>query len=700
MKLVIAEKPSVAKSIAAVIGANIARDGYMEGGGYLVSWCVGHLIELAEPQLYADKYEKWNLSDLPILPEQWKYCVKNETRKQYDLVKRLMNESAVTSVVCATDAGREGELIFRLVYNMSGCIKPIERLWISSMEDSAIREEFKHLRPGNEYNSLFQAALCRMWADWLIGINGTRAMSCCYNQRLIVGRVFSVVLAMIVALEHQINHFVPEKFYRVRLQAGGIDALSDKFTSAEEAGKAASGCHGKSAMVSRVSCEKKSIAPPKLFDLTSLQREANRLYGFTAKQTLDYTQNLYEAKLCTYPRTDSQYLSDDMEETSVQVYRHLQQVMAFGSSSAVSPNVKPLLNSRKVSDHHAIIPTCQVSNAAIDKLSDGERKILLLLSMRVLSAFGEKYEYIATKLELTCNDTIFSATGKTVTAPGWKKVEEAFRQSVRAGKQPEEKEEKILPQVSEGQELYGAEANVEEGLTTPPKRYTEDSLLLAMEHAGNKEMDDEVERKGIGTPATRAEIIEKLVGGRFVERQKKTLVPTQLGIQLVELLPDFIKSVELTVEMENDLVLVSKGQKLPEQFMENIRETVKKLVSFLQKTKCENMENGTGFAAPIQEVLGNCPSCNGPVLKGKYGAYCQKKCGMMLQKAMGKTLTDNQIKNLLMGKKTLVKGLTGKKGSYDAYLIPKGIKDFSYQKDGKSINGKQFEFDMEFPKKK
>ena len=699
MKLVIAEKPSVAKSIAAVIGANIARDGYMEGGGYLVSWCVGHLIELAEPQLYADKYEKWNLSDLPILPEQWKYCVKNETRKQYDLVKRLMNESAVTSVVCATDAGREGELIFRLVYNMSGCIKPIERLWISSMEDSAIREGFKHLRLGNEYNNLFQAALCRMWADWLIGINGTRAMSCCYNQRLIVGRVFSVVLAMIVALEHQINHFVPEKFYRVRLQAGGIDALSDKFTSEEEAGKVASGCHGKSARVSRVSREEKSIAPPKLFDLTSLQREANRLYGFTAKQTLDYTQNLYEAKLCTYPRTDSQYLSDDMEQTAGNVIEAIFSSILFEENMMFNPDIKRVLNSKKVTDHHAIIPTMEIAKADLAALPETERKILSLVANRLLCATGEKHLYETVKAELSCGGYTFAASGKSVLKNGWKNFEDAFKRSIKTT-EDKEQEDKKLPELSEGQTFDGVQTKISEHYTTPPKHFTEDSLLLAMEHAGNKEMDDEVERKGIGTPATRAEIIEKLVGGRFVERQKKTLVPTPLGIQLVELLPDFIKSVELTVEMENDLVLVSKGQKLPEQFMDNIRETVKKLVSFLQRTKCENMENGTGFAAPIQEVLGNCPSCNGPVLKGKYGAYCQKKCGMMLQKAMGKTLTDNQIKNLLMGKKTLVKGLTGKKGSYDAYLIPKGIKDFTYQKDGKSINGKQFEFDMEFPKKK
>ena len=697
MQLVIAEKPSVAKSIADVLGALDRQDGYFEGGGYIVSWCVGHLIELAEPESYGDQWKKWTYESLPVNPDHWQYEIKEDTKEQYDVLYGLLHDSRVDEVVCATDAGREGELIFRLVYEQARCSKPMKRLWISSMEESAIREGFENLKPGSDYEHLYHSALCRQEADWLVGINGTRLFTVLYGGKVLkVGRVQTPTLAMLVERESKIMNFKKEQYFMAHILCGGVDAVTERIDNKTEAENVAGACLNGQALVTSVAKEEKTVAPPKLYDLTTLQRDANRLFGFTAKQTLEYTQSLYEKKLCTYPRTDSQYLSDDMEQTTGNVIEAIFSSILFEENMMFNPDIPRVLNSKKVTDHHAIIPTMEIAKADLAALPETERKILSLVANRLLCATGEKHLYETVKAELSCGGYTFATSGKSILKNGWKDFEDAFKRSFKTT-EDKEQEDKKLPELSEGQTFDGVQTKISEHYTTPLKHFTEDSLLSAMERAGNEDMSDDVERKGLGTPATRADIIEKLVKDGFVKREKKQMIPTEDGMKLITVLSEVVKSPKLTADWENALTLVAKGDMEREDFMADIETMVSDLIHTYHEVSDEQKK----MFAQEQKVLGKCPNCGGEVVKGKYGAFCKNKCGMNVSRIMGVALSDEQVESLLAGKKTLLKGLASKAGKkYDAYIIPSGTEEYHYTKDGEEKSGVQFKFVMEFPNKK
>ena len=696
MQLVIAEKPSVAKSIADVLGALDRQDGYFEGGGYLVSWCVGHLIELAEPDSYGEQWKKWTYESLPVNPEQWQYEIKEDTKEQYNVLYGLLHDSRVDQVVCATDAGREGELIFRLVYEQAGCSKPMKRLWISSMEESAIREGFKNLKPGSDYDHLYHSALCRQEADWLVGINGTRLFTVLYGGKVLkVGRVQTPTLAMLVERESKIMNFKKEQYFMAHILCGCVDAATERIDSKTEAESVAGACRNGQALVTSVAKEEKTVAPPKLYDLTTLQRDANRLFGFTAKQTLEYTQSLYEKKLCTYPRTDSQYLSDDMEQTAGNVIKAIFSSILFEESIMFNPDIKRVLNSKKVTDHHAIIPTMEIAKADLLALPETERKILSLVANRLLCATGEKHLYETVKAELSCGGYTFATSGKSVLKNGWKDFEDAFKCSFKTT-EDKAQEDKKLPELSEGQTFDGVQTKISEHYTTPPKHFTEDSLLSAMERAGSEDMGDDVERKGLGTPATRADIIEKLVKDGFVKREKKQMIPTEDGMKLITVLPDVVKSPKLTADWENVLTLVAKGEMRREDFMADIEAMVSDLIHTYHEVFGENKK----LFAKNQEIIGKCPNCGGQIVKGKYGAYCMSKCGLNVSRVMGIALSDEQVKAMLSGKKILIKGIKSSKGSvYDAYIIATGVEEYHYTKDGEEKSGVRLKFMMDFPQR-
>ena len=601
MKLVIAEKPLVAQSLAKVIGANQKKDGYMEGNDYIVSWCVGHLIELANPEHYDEKYKKWRKEDLPIFPAPFSYQVTASTKKQYQVLKDLMKRSDVESLVEATDAGREGELIFRLVYKQAGCKKPFERLWISSMEDKAIRDGFANLKPSVDYDDLYEAALCRERADWLVGINATRFFSTVYGQTLNVGRVMTPTLAMIVEREAEIKGFKPENFYTVQMLVSGVAVTSKRFKTKQEADELVEKINAADkAKISKMETTTKTEKPPLLYDLTSLQRDANKYYGFTAQQTLGYTQSLYEKKLVTYPRTDSRYLTDDMDDSTARLCCLMKD--KYGYTKMVPISTKQVLNSSKVSDHHAIIPTENVSDADYSEIPSGEQKILGLVTARLLSSVGDPVEITEYSLEVECASEVFKAKSKCITSPGWHLLEDW----ILGKKQDDEDEDsgkkddggshgilEILEAdaslLAEGRELPARDPKVKEGKTTPKKRFTEDSLLSAMESAGAKDMPDEVERKGLGTPATRAGVIEKLVRIGFVERQgnKKTkyLVPTEKGTSLITVMPEQIQSASMTAEWEQKLLEVEKQDIASEDFMAEIKDMIVDLIETYEPVK-------------------------------------------------------------------------------------------------------------------
>ncbi len=545
MQLVITEKPSAARSISEIIGAKENKDGYMEGNGFLVSWCIGHLVEPAQPDAYFDTWKKWNYESLPMIPEKWQTEVKSSTVAQYKVLKGLMHRADVETVICGTDAGREGELIFRLVYEQAGCDKPIKRLWISSMEESAIREGFENLRPGSDYDNLYYSALCRQRADWIVGLNGTRLFTVLYGGKVLkVGRVQTPTLAMLVERESKIINFKKEQYFMAHILCGGVDAVSGRIDKKDEAQQLTEACKNGQALVTSIIKEEKASAPPRLYDLTTLQRDANRLFGFTAKQTLEYTQSLYEKKLATYPRTDSQFLSDDMEQTAKNVINVVFQSVLFEESVIFNPDIKRVMDSKKVTDHHAIIPTMEIAEADLATLPETERKILSLIANRLLCATGEKHLYETVRAELTCSGHIFTVSGKSVMHNGWKDFEDAFKCSFKTSEDADKNaaEEKKLPELSEGMSFDGVQTKVSEHFTQPPKHYTEDLLLAAMERAGAEDMGDDVERKGLGTPATRADIIEKLVKDGFVKREKKQMIPTEDGRKLIAVLPDVVKS--------------------------------------------------------------------------------------------------------------------------------------------------------------
>ena len=667
MKLVLAEKPSVAMSLSKVIGADQRGDGYMEGNGYLVSWCVGHLVELSQPEAYDEKYAKWRYDDLPILPEHWQYQVSASTKKQFGILKKLMQRKDVESLICATDAGREGELIFRLVYQQAGCKKPVERLWISSMEDSAIREGFQKLRPGTEYDALYEAALCRERADWIVGINATRLFSCLYGQTLNVGRVMTPTLAMVVMRDTAIRAFKSEPFYSAELKFRDFQAGGERMKEKAEAEKlVAECCQAGSAIITKVEQKEKSEKPPALFDLTSLQREANRQLGFTAQQTLDYTQALYEKKLVTYPRTDSRYLTDDMAPLVPELVSAIQQSFQIQPDVSAPVNAAQVINSKKVTDHHAIIPTKTAAGYDISSLPSGEQAILTLLAVRLICAVGTPCHYAETIVEAECAGQKFRTKGKTVTDMGWRRYAEKPIEDAEKNAEAGE-----LPKLSEGMTLELAGVDLKEGKTSPPKRFTEDLLLSAMESASSDEFPAGVERKGIGTPATRAAIIEKLVQKGFIERRgdKKTkcLFSTDKGNALVTVVPEQIQSPSMTADWEEKLLKIEHDEYDSDAFMGEISSMVSGLVKTYEAVKGADV-----LMQPERKVIGSCPTCGSNVCETTKGWFCRdKNCKFALWKenrffqTLGKQMTEELAKQLVnQGKARLIHCYSRKSNRY------------------------------------
>ena len=617
MKLLIAEKPSVAQSIAAVLGVNGRNNGYYSGNGYLVSWCFGHLAELSDASAYNADYAKWNMKDLPIIPVNFRFTIAPDKREQFDVLRELMRSEDTTEVINACDAGREGELIFRTAYCLAGCTKPIKRLWISSMEDSAIREGFQNLRPGRDYDGLHQSALCRARADWLVGINATRYFSLLYGRTLNIGRVMSPTLALLVQREAEIAAFVPEPFYTVQLDCG-FTAATERMKDRNAADAVVISCENK-ATVQTVERKEKTEKPPALYDLTTLQRDANRTLGYTAQQTLDYLQALYEKTLCTYPRTDSRYLTDDMEKSVPEYVAAAAAVLNMDAPTAI--HAAQVCNSRKVSDHHAVIPTVSAGSADLDALPLGEREILKLAARGLLRAVSEAHRYAETTVTLDCGGQSFTAKGKTVLSPGW-----------RAYDSEKKDKENALPELTEGQTVPVTTATVKEGQTTPPKHYTEDTILSSMETAGAKDMPDNAERKGIGTPATRAAILEKLVSSGFVERRKSkkitNLIPSDIGTALITVLPESLQSPLLTAEWEHRLKEIERGELAPEDFMEGIPAMLRELIQTYKAVP------GTeALFPPDREIIGKCPRCGKKVTESKKGFFCEDRgCGFALWK--------------------------------------------------------------------
>ena len=623
-KLVIAEKPSVAQSLAAVIGAATRKDGYLEGNGWRVSWCVGHLAGLADADSYDPKYAKWRYEDLPILPKHWQMAVGKDKKKQFDVLKQLMNAPDVTEVVNACDAGREGELIFRSVYELAGCQKPMKRLWISSMEDSAIREGFANLRPGADYDGLRDAALCRAKVDWLVGINATRLFSVLYHRTLNIGRVMSPTLALIVQREAEIDTFKPVPFYTIVLELPEFSVSGERMADKAAAEQLKTACQGADVTVKKVERKDKSEKPPALYDLTTLQRDANRLLGFTAQQTLDYLQNLYEKKLCTYPRTDSRYLTSDMAEGLPVLVNLVANAMPFRKGIAISCDAAQVINDKKVTDHHAVIPTRNLQGADLSGLPVGERMILELVALRLLCAVAEPHSYSETAVTVECAGAEFTAKGKTVKRPGWRALDAAYRATLKNAEPNKGTEDKALPELTEDQTLPLSNAAVKEGKTSPPKHFTEDTLLSAMETAGKDDMPEDAERQGLGTPATRAGILEKLVSTGFLERRKskKTvqLMPSKDAVSLITVLPEQLQSPLLTAEWEHRLSEIERGELAPEDFMAGISAMLRELVGTYQVIK------GTEYLfSPPREVVGKCPRCGGDVAELQKGFFCQNE---------------------------------------------------------------------------
>lgn len=633
--LIIGEKPSVSRAISAVVGASSTKKGYTEGSGYIVSWCVGHLVGLKYPNDYGNGWDqKWSFSQLPMIPENWQFQVTDSTKAQYNLLKSLMNRDDISEIICATDADREGECIFRYVYNMANCKKPVKRLWVSSLEESAIRKALTTMKPMSAYDNLFNAGYARARADWLVGMNGSRLFSVRYGGKLNIGRVQTPTLAMIVQSDAEVNGFVKQKYFTADLNCGGFILSSARIDDENAADTLVSACDGRTVTISSVKREVKTDKAPKLYDLTTLQREANKAFGYTAQQTLDYTQSLYEGKLVTYPRTDSQYLSDDMAQTAFDVLWLCDSHFGFGISH--TPDISKVINNSKVSGHHAIIPTSGIATADLSSLPTGEKNILTLIATKLICATAPAHKYEAVKLTGICNDTEFTATGRTVLDMGWKAY----------AKQSDKKnDEKALPAVSEGQ-TFTAKASKSEHFTSPPKPYTEDTLLSAMERAGNEDYDEDTEKKGLGTPATRAATIESLVKNGYVERVGKQLRATDKGKELVTVVPDEVKSAKLTAEWESKLQQIEHGS-LPESvFMSGIQQFVAEMCrKYGSADKSVTLSDN-------HEPAGKCPKCGAEVVKGKFGYYCKGKCGMNIAKVYGVELSDAQVKALLGGKST------------------------------------------------
>ena len=692
--LVIAEKPSVAQSYAKNLSAYKREDGYLEGESCIVSWCLGHLAEYAQPEEYDPKYEKWQFDDLPILPEAWKLKVSKDKKKQFDVLKGLMNRSDVEYLVNGCDAGREGELIFQRVYVLAGCRKPVKRLWISSMEDAAIQKGFQTMKSEEEYKNLCMAAVCRAQADWLIGMNGTRAYTTRYFKRLVVGRVQTPTLAMLAERQERIEHFQKEAFYKVALTDGKLTVVSENIANEEAADLLAALCNGSTAVVTQMKKERKKSFPPKLYDLTSLQREANRYFGYTAKRTLDMLQELYEEKLVTYPRTDSQFVTEDMKDSVEELVGKMPVLLSFVDYGQLGHGIKRVINNAKVSDHHAILPTKEAVEKGIADLPADKKNLMRLICQQLVQATGEEYLYEQTDITVKCQEHDFKARGKIPVQMGFKEVEKAFKQlCVKAGPVEEKEKETSIPAgYEEGMRLFPVKADKTTHYTSPLKPFNEDTLLAAMETAGNKEFDSETEKKGLGTPATRASIIEKLVSSGYAQRKGKQILPSTEGKELVKVMPEYLKSAVMTAEWENQLLMMEKGQITDTQFMGEITSLVRKILEVCGEIPEEERRR---FQTE-REVIGKCPVCGCDVFEGKQNFYCSnRQCDFALWKEnrflgnMEKNLDKKMARELLDTACTHVKGLYSKKKDmkFDADLL-------LTLEDGKP------RFHLEFPKKK
>ena len=692
--LVIAEKPSVAQSYAKNLSAYKREDGYLEGESCIVSWCLGHLAEYAQPEEYDPKYEKWQFDDLPILPEVWKLKVSKDKKKQFEVIKTLMSRSDVEYLVNGCDAGREGELIFQRVYDLAGCRKPVKRLWISSMEDAAIQKGFQIMKSEEEYKNLCMAAVCRAQADWLIGMNGTRAYTTRYFKRLVVGRVQTPTLAMLAERQERIEHFQKEAFYKVALTDGKLTVVSENIANEEAADLLAALCNGSTAVVTQMKKERKKSFPPKLYDLTSLQREANRYFGYTAKRTLDMLQELYEEKLVTYPRTDSQFVTEDMKDSVEELVGKMPVLLPFVDYGQLGHGVKRVINNAKVSDHHAILPTKEAVEKEISDLPSDKKNLMMLICQQLVQATGEEYLYEQTDITVKCQEQDFKARGKIPVQMGFKKVEKAFKQLCVKAEPVEgkEKETSIPAGYEEGMRLFPVKADKTTHYTSPPKPFNEDTLLAAMETAGNKEFDSETEKKGLGTPATRASIIEKLVSSGYAQRKGKQILPSTEGKELVKVMPEYLKSAVMTAEWENQLLMMEKGQITDTQFMGEITSLVRKILEVCREIPEEERRR----FQTAREVIGKCPVCGCDVFEGKQNFYCSnRQCDFALWKenrflgSMEKNLDKKMARELLDKACTHVKGLYSKK------------KDMKFDADLLLTleNGKP-RFHLEFPKKK
>lgn len=692
--LVIAEKPSVAQSYAKNLSAYKREDGYLEGESCIVSWCLGHLAEYAQPEEYDPKYEKWQFDDLPILPEAWKLKVSKDKKKQFEVIKTLMNRSDVEYLVNGCDAGREGELIFQRVYVLAGCRKPVKRLWISSMEDAAIQKGFQTMKSEEEYKNLCMAAVCRAQADWLIGMNGTRAYTTRYFKRLVVGRVQTPTLAMLAERQERIEHFQKEAFYKVALTDGKLTVVSENIANEETAELLAALCNGSTAVVTQMKKERKKSFPPKLYDLTSLQREANRYFGYTAKRTLDMLQELYEEKLVTYPRTDSQFVTEDMKDSVEELVEKMPVLLSFVDYGQLGHGIKRVINNAKVSDHHAILPTKEVVEKGIADLPADKKNLMMLICQQLVQATGEEYLYEQTDITVKCQEHDFKARGKIPVQMGFKEVEKAFKQLCVKAEPVEEKEKEtsIPAGYEEGMRLFPVKAEKTTHYTSPPKPFNEDMLLAAMETAGNKEFDSETEKKGLGTPATRASIIEKLVSSGYAQRKGKQILPSTEGKELVKVMPEYLKSAVMTAEWENQLLMMEKGQITDTQFMGEITSLVRKILEVCREIPEEERRR----FQTAREVIGKCPVCGCDVFEGKQNFYCSnRQCDFALWKenrflgSMEKNLDKKMARELLDKACTHVKGLYSKKKDmkFDADLL-------LTLEDGKP------RFHLEFPKKK
>lgn len=692
--LVIAEKPSVAQSYAKNLSAYKREDGYLEGESCIVSWCLGHLAEYAQPEEYDPKYEKWQFDDLPILPEAWKLKVSKDKKKQFEVIKTLMNRSDVEYLVNGCDAGREGELIFQRVYVLAGCRKPVKRLWISSMEDAAIQKGFQTMKSEEEYKNLCMAAVCRAQADWLIGMNGTRAYTTRYFKRLVVGRVQTPTLAMLAERQERIEHFQKEAIYKVALTDGKLTVVSENIANEEAADLLAALCNGSTAVVTQMKKERKKSFPPKLYDLTSLQREANRYFGYTAKHTLDMLQELYEEKLVTYPRTDSQFVTEDMKDSVEELVGKMPVLLSFVDYGQLGHGIKRVINNAKVSDHHAILPTKEAVEKGIADLPADKKNLMRLICQQLVQATGEEYLYEQTDITVKCQEHDFKARGKIPVQMGFKEVEKAFKQlCVKAGPVEEKEKETSIPAgYEEGMRLFPVKAEKTTHYTSPPKPFNEDTLLAAMETAGNKEFDSETEKKGLGTPATRASIIEKLVSSGYAQRKGKQILPSTEGKELVKVMPEYLKSAVMTAEWENQLLLMEKGEITDTQFMGEITSLVRKILEVCREIPEEERRR---FQME-REVIGKCPVCGCDVFEGKQNFYCSnRQCDFALWKenrflgSMEKNLDKKMARELLDKACTHVKGLYSKKKDmkFDADLL-------LTLEDGKP------RFHLEFPKKK